>query len=89
MNFAIAKQAADELSYAFTESSNALNAFVASHGGAGQMGLTPDHVKAMPEYQALKRSFDIAFAALRNFNAMYTKKYKRELAAERAARRAA
>ncbi len=31
-------------------------------------GLTPDHVKASPEWKAAKASFNRAFQALRNFN---------------------
>jgi hypothetical protein len=88
MTFAIAKQTADSLYHTYTTACAALDVFVASHGGPGQMGLTPDHVKAMPEFQSLKRNADASFAALRNFNVTYTKQYKRELIAEREARRA-
>lgn len=35
----------------------------------GPMGLTPDAVKALPEYQAAKREYAVAFAALRAANA--------------------
>lgn len=35
----------------------------------GPMGLTTDAIKASPEYRAAKRRYDIAFAALRTFNA--------------------
>lgn len=47
------------------------------------MGLTPDDVKASDTYKAAKKSFDMAFANLRSFNAVFVKKYKNELAAER------
>lgn len=53
----------------------------------GPMGLTPDAVRAMPEWQAAKRAFDLAFSHLRSFNAIYVKKFKNELAAERAQKR--
>lgn len=53
----------------------------------GPMGLTPDHVKASPEFRAAKAAFDRAFANLRNFNKTYTVQFAGELRAERAARR--
>lgn len=34
----------------------------------GRMGLTPDAVKATPEWRAAKQAYDRAFAALRSFN---------------------
>lgn len=43
-------------------------------------GLTPDHVKQTPEWQAAKSAFDRAFSKVRAFNALYTKKFKKELA---------
>lgn len=55
----------------------------------GAFGLPSDAVRATPEYRAAKTAFDRAFAKLRNFNAWYTKAFKKELAAERSARRAA
>lgn len=36
--------------------------------GSGPMGLTPDSVKASPEYQAAKAAHAHAFDALRRFN---------------------
>jgi len=36
--------------------------------GSGRMGLTPDHVKASPDYRAARAAYDRAFAALRRFN---------------------
>ena len=53
----------------------------------GPMGLTPDAVKFSPEFQLAKKNYDIAFQALRKFNAEYTKQFKQELAAERAQKR--
>ena len=35
---------------------------------SGPMGLTPDDVKASPEFQAAKRAYAASFAALRAFN---------------------
>lgn len=51
------------------------------------MGLTPDHVKADPRWQQAKAKADVLFQALRQFNSVYVRKFKRELAiARRAAR---
>lgn len=51
------------------------------------MGLTPDHVKADPRWQQAKAKADVLFQALRQFNGVYVRKFKRELAiARRAAR---
>lgn len=47
------------------------------------MGMTPDHVKAVPEWQQAKKDFDQAFAQLRNFNGWYVKTFKKEIAQER------
>ena len=52
--------------------------------GSGPMGLTPDSVKASPEYKAAKARFDWDFDSFRKFNAYYTKAFKKELQAERA-----
>ncbi len=37
----------------------------------GPLGLTPNTVKASPEWKAAKRSSDAAFAALRRFNQVH------------------
>lgn len=34
----------------------------------GNMGLTPDSVKASPEYQAAKRNYEQAFAKVQAYN---------------------
>lgn len=41
--------------------------------GTGNMGMTPDVVKASPEYRSAKYKADCAFLALRNFNRTYAK----------------
>lgn len=53
----------------------------------GAMGLTPDDVRVSDTYKAAKKSFDTAFANLRSFNAIYVKKYSKELAIERKLKR--
>lgn len=44
----------------------------------GEMGLTPDDVKASSEFKAAKNTYDRAFRALRTFNASVPAKFKRE-----------
>ncbi len=41
------------------------------------MGVTPDGVKASPEFKNAKAAFDRAFARLRNFNSVYKPGRKR------------
>jgi len=41
----------------------------------GPMGLTPDAVKASPEYCAAKAAYDAAFNRLRTFNASFVKAF--------------
>lgn len=50
----------------------------------GPMGLTPDSVRLTPEYRTANARFQRAFAALRAFNAGFTKTFAKELRAERA-----
>ena len=51
--------------------------------GSGRMGLTPDAVKASPEYREAKAAWNAAWQALREFNGAFTKTYATELKAER------
>ena len=41
-------------------------------------GLTPDSVRAKPEYGFAKRQFDLAFSDLQNFNKRFIKFFKQE-----------
>lgn len=54
--------------------------------GSGQLGLTPDHVKASPEYRAALADWQREFDRLRAFNAAYLRRFRREIKAERRAR---
>lgn len=54
--------------------------------GKGNMGVTPDHIKAMPEWKQAFQNYHAAFNQLRNFNGWYVKTFKKELRAERANR---
>ncbi|QDJ96225.1 hypothetical protein Xoosp13_38 [Xanthomonas phage Xoo-sp13] len=51
----------------------------------GPMGLTPDHVKATPEFKFAKYVFDLAFKKLREFNGEFNRKFKAEIKADRRA----
>jgi hypothetical protein len=53
---------------------------------AGPMGLTPDHVKASPEFQAAYASHAAAFRHMQTVNSWFCKAFKKEYAAERKAR---
>ena len=46
---------------------------------SGPLWLTPDSVKAKPEWQRLKRETDEALYALQSFNRWYVKKFAKEL----------
>lgn len=55
----------------------------------GAYGITPDAVKFSQEYRAAKTACDAAVARQRAYNAVYLKAFAKEIAADRAARRAA
>lgn len=84
-NFEQAKAQADKLHAEMTAASRALNNFV-DQFPKGPMNLTPDHVRAMPEYRVVKNAYERAFSAVRAFNGPYVKKYKKEIQADRAKR---
>ena len=84
MSFEEAQARAGELWSASEVTSAAMNGFP-----KGPMGLTPDDVRATPEWQAAKAAADADFEALRSFNGPYSKKFKKEIAAARQAEREA
>jgi len=51
------------------------------------IGLVSDAVRTTPNYQAARARYQRAFAALRDFNAVYTKVFAKELRIERTERR--
>jgi hypothetical protein len=51
--------------------------------GGGPMGLTPEAVRATPEWKAAKVAANKAFAAFRAFNADYVPRFKREITRDR------
>lgn len=58
-------------------------------GPKGPMGLTPDHIKFSPEFQAAKRAYERTQGKIATFNRMFLKVFAKEYAAERRARYAA
>jgi hypothetical protein len=82
MTFEEAKAKADALWDASTQAGKVLDAFP-----KGPMGLTPDDVRATPEWKSDKSASDAAMKALRDFNAQYTKKFKTEIISARDAKR--
>jgi hypothetical protein len=49
----------------------------------GPMGLTPDKIKASPEWRRDQANFEIAFKALQTYNKWFCKRWKKELSAFR------
>jgi hypothetical protein len=47
------------------------------------MGVTPDHIRALPEWKIAKEAFARSFDELRNFNGWFVKTFKKEYAIER------
>ncbi len=61
---------------------------LAKYPKEGALQLTPDHVRALPAWQAEKRECQAAFKALQDFNIVFTKRFAVEIRAERDAKRA-
>lgn len=81
ITFAQAKAHADFLDAEYTRLSRILASVPGV--GTGPMGLTPDSVRARPDYQEAKREADKAFADLREYNAWFVKQFKKEYRAWR------
>ena len=79
----------DALNAELRGATDALNALTDELAGDAPrlMGLTPDSVKADPRWQVAKRKVDGLFRNLQWFNAAYTKRFKREIAAQHKAKR--
>lgn len=84
MNYQEAKAYKTNLEAINDAASDALQAF--DKLGKSSMGMTPDHVKAMPEYQAAKLAYAVSFNNLRNFNGQFMKVFKKEIQADRKAK---
>ena len=72
-SFSIALSAQSQLNEVLDFANEALSKYP-----KGDMGLTPDHIKATPQWQAEKRAFENAMRNLREFNAAMLRKYKKE-----------
>ena len=76
-----AKKARDVIEAQVAEYTARLNSFP-----KGPMNLTPDHVRATDGWKEAKLYFDNAFQRLREFNGVFVKAYRKEIAAERRAK---
>lgn len=85
MTYHIAKQAKEIAERTHEQAVAELKA--ASGDVKGPFGLTPDHIKQTPEWNKAFRAERKAFADLRAINKYVSKNYKKELRAERMARR--
>jgi hypothetical protein len=83
MSYVQAKERHEKLHAEYERAGRALKAL----SGGGPMGMTPGSVRSTPEWQNAKRASDTAFAALRAFNEDFTRRFKREIAQDREARR--
>jgi hypothetical protein len=88
-DFTTATQQRDAINAELSNATDALKALTNELAGDAPrpMGLTPDSVKADPRWQAAKSKVDRLFQAMRQFNGVYTKQFKRELAAQHRANR--
>lgn len=50
-------------------------------------GLTPDSIKALPDWQIAKRKYNCAFIELQRFNKLFVKSFKIEIRQDRDAKR--
>lgn len=82
MNYEEAKQLQDKLYAESKRYSTILNSFP-----KGPMGMTPDDVKASPEWQEAKQGYAIAADRLRKFNQKFNSVFKNEIAADRRSRK--
>ena len=81
MSYTIQKQVKQSLENDVEQAEKDLQEF--DKYGKGPMGLTPDHVRAMPEYKKAKADFDKAFTIMQKFNQQFVKQFKKEIAKER------
>jgi hypothetical protein len=80
MNYLDAKTYKEALYSKNAKASEELQAF--DKLGKSAMGMTPEHVKAMPEWQAAKQAYEMSFTELRNFNQWFNKTFKAEIKKE-------
>lgn len=51
--------------------------------GGGPMGLTPESVRSTKKWKAASRAYSSAFAALRAFNKVYIRRFKKKIIQDR------
>lgn len=78
MDFLEAKQLKQELEKTNQACSNRLNAFEKN-----TIGMTPDHIRQLPEWQQAKRDYNHSFSELKKFNEWYVKTFKKQIQADR------
>lgn len=95
IDFALYQVARDALDAALVQAGNTLSATrerLAQEQGIapfGRMNLTPESIRLHPDYRRDNAAFKAAFERYRALNGQYAKRFKRELAQERDAKRAA
>lgn len=82
MNFEEAKLQSEKLNSAHNKAATALKDYQASLGHSVGNPVS-DSIRALPEWQKLRKASDKAFGELRAFNAWYVKEFKKELREER------
>lgn len=80
MTYAIAKQAKFAVEAMHDAAAAVLNEVSGTE--RGPMGLTPDHIKATPEWKAAYRAERKAFNELRSYNGWFAKSFKKEMRAD-------
>jgi hypothetical protein len=74
-----AKERRDELEAEVSQIGKKLKAL----SGGGAFNLTPDSTQDTPEWQKAKREYDDAFAALQRFNAVFVRRFRKEIRQDR------
>jgi len=82
LNFVEAKALCAALEAEFARTSAVLRS-----SPKGRLNLTPNSVKASPEYQASRAAHDAVLQRLRRFNTVFTKRFAAEIRTERASKR--
>lgn len=78
IDYQSAKVIRDKLDAEVKHTSEILRAFP-----RGPMNLTPDHVRATPEWRAAREASDHALSKLKRFNGVFVKRFGSEIRAER------
>lgn len=85
LTYEAARAIADKLQADWALAGRALEDFAAPFG-KGAMGLTPDHVKAMPEWRELYDLMEQARVRAQHFCVLYQRKFQKEIRAAYQAR---